>query len=130
MPDSSPPASSTAVPEDHLHLLAEEIALSLPAVEEVLSDVVAATAADLGRSCGITYRARYGNITVASSDGRANALDELQYGFGAGPCLEAMHTRPNRAGAKHDDGAALGRLSDAGTGRRGARVDLAASDGR
>jgi GAF domain-containing protein len=43
-------------------------------------------------SCGITMRYDANTITVASSDERANALDETQYRNHAGPCLEAMQT--------------------------------------
>jgi GAF domain-containing protein len=45
-----------------------------------------------GVSVGIT--ARYGGsvLTVASSDDRAELLDETQYRNGGGPCLEALHT--------------------------------------
>lgn len=45
-----------------------------------------------GVSVGIT--ARYGGsvLTVASSDGRAELLDETQYRNGGGPCLEALQT--------------------------------------
>jgi GAF domain-containing protein len=85
------PADQTAVPETLL-LLAEEIVLDLPAVDHLLQDAARSAAANIGLSCGITYLARYGVVTVASSDERARAVDEIQYGVGAGPCLEALRT--------------------------------------
>jgi GAF domain-containing protein len=80
-------------PPESLQLLAEEVVLDLPAVELVLSNAARAAAAGVGLSCGITYLTRYGVFTVASSDERANAVDEMQYGAGDGPCLEALHSR-------------------------------------
>lgn len=43
-------------------------------------------------SCGITMRRDGRPLTVASSDERAERVDEVQYGAGEGPCLEALHT--------------------------------------
>jgi GAF domain-containing protein len=77
---------------DSLQLLAEELVLELPEIDELLVDAARAAAAGVGLSCGITYVARYGVITVASSDEQANAVDEMQYGSGDGPCLEALRT--------------------------------------
>jgi GAF domain-containing protein len=82
-----------AEPSDALLLLAEEVVLDLPAVEQLLLDAARAAAAGVGLSCGITYVARYGVLTVASSDERANGVDEIQYGADEGPCLEALRTR-------------------------------------
>jgi GAF domain-containing protein len=75
-----------------LHLLAEEVVLALPAVEQVLQEAAVAAAVGTEHSCGITYVSLYGVLTVASSDQLANAVDELQYGSGDGPCLESMRT--------------------------------------
>lgn len=86
------PDTSAFQPDSPLQLLAEEVVLELPAVEQTLTDAVHAAAAGVGLSCGITYRARYGVVTVASSDDRASAVDEIQYGAGHGPCLEALQT--------------------------------------
>jgi putative methionine-R-sulfoxide reductase with GAF domain len=77
---------------DQLRLLAEELVLALPAVEDALDEVARTAASVVGRSCGITYLTRYGVLTVASSDSLANAVDELQYGTGDGPCLQALRT--------------------------------------
>ncbi len=43
-------------------------------------------------SCGITLRRDRGATTVASSDSRANQVDEIQYGHDEGPCLRALTT--------------------------------------
>jgi GAF domain-containing protein len=85
-------STSFEQPSAQLRLLAEELVLALPAVEDALDDVARTAAAVVGRSCGITYLTQYGVLTVASSDSIANAVDELQYGNGDGPCLEALRT--------------------------------------
>ncbi|MCC9197230.1 GAF and ANTAR domain-containing protein [Arthrobacter sp. zg-Y820] len=44
--------------------------------------------------CGITLqRSRNHQFTVASSDGEALQLDEIQYAFGDGPCLDAIRVQ-------------------------------------
>ncbi len=43
-------------------------------------------------SCGITTIVKGRPTSVATSDPRAAALDEAQYAFGSGPCLEAIDT--------------------------------------
>ena len=43
-------------------------------------------------SCGITLRRDGQPMTVAASGDLANQVDELQYGRGVGPCLQALHT--------------------------------------
>jgi len=112
------PDGSAGAPPESLQLLAEEVVLDLPAVEQLLSQAANAAAAGVGLSCGITYVARYGVITVASSDARANAVDEIQYGAGEGPCLEAL-----RAGE-------MVRVDDLATeGRWGGYRDLALQAG-
>jgi len=45
-----------------------------------------------GLSCGITMRYDGNVTTVASSDDRAERLDETQYRNNGGPCLQAMDT--------------------------------------
>jgi GAF domain-containing protein len=90
MADQASPQSGRS---ESLRLLAEDLVLELPAVDELLVDAARAAAGGMGLSCGITYVARYGVITVASSDEHAYAVDEIQYGLNVGPCLEALHTR-------------------------------------
>lgn len=87
------PALPQSGRSESLRLLAEELVLDLPAVDELLVEAARAAATGVGLSCGITYVARYGVITVASSDEHAHAVDEIQYGLSVGPCLEALHTR-------------------------------------
>ncbi|MEX5710186.1 GAF and ANTAR domain-containing protein [Parafrankia sp. FMc6] len=43
-------------------------------------------------SCGITLRRDHQPYTVATSDELAEQLDEVQYGGGQGPCLDALRT--------------------------------------
>jgi len=43
-----------------------------------------------GIYCGITLVRRKKSVTIASSDGNARVLDELQNAFGDGPCLTAI----------------------------------------
>lgn len=93
MADPNDTASAEFTFSEHLQLLAEEALFGVPAVDEALIDAAQAAAASVELSCGITYVARYGVVTVASSDARANAVDELQYGAGDGPCLEALRNR-------------------------------------
>ena len=50
-------------------------------------DVIATMSA-----CGITLRREGKPTTVTSSDALALRIDELQYGGGVGPCLQALHT--------------------------------------
>lgn len=56
---------------------------------------VAILAADVftpAASCGITLRRDSQLVTAAASSDTANQVDELQYGRGVGPCLQALHT--------------------------------------
>lgn len=86
------PGTTGGEPSDAPLWLAEDVVLDLPAVEQLLLDAARSAAAGVGLSCGITYVARYGVLTVASSDERANTVDEIQYGIDEGPCLEAVRT--------------------------------------
>jgi GAF domain-containing protein len=69
----------------------QALLLSFADVDEFLQDL-AALAADVvtGASAGITTRYRGNVLTVASSDERADLLDETQYRNGGGPCLSAL----------------------------------------
>jgi GAF domain-containing protein len=53
---------------------------------------LAATGVHPSASCGITARRDGQPITVASSDERAELVDEVQYGVDSGPCLEALRS--------------------------------------
>ncbi len=88
--DSSPEAPSFALLSQLQSLL-----LSTVDVSEFLTDLAVLSTQVISAepvSCGIT--ARYGAhmLTVASSDARAERLDETQYEGGAGPCLQALNT--------------------------------------
>jgi GAF domain-containing protein len=54
--------------------------------------VLAAGMVDPPMSCGITVRRDGRPLTVASSDVRANSLDESQYAVSEGPCLHTLET--------------------------------------
>lgn len=61
-------------------------------VQGFLTDLAAVAAAALTGSCGITMRRGTGPLTVASSDARSLAVDEVQYDLDQGPCLQALST--------------------------------------
>lgn len=90
--DRSVAARTLTPARDERFAMAEELLLQLTVVQEVLTDTASAAAATVGRCCGITYRSNFGVLTVASSDATANAVDELQYSAGQGPCLQALRT--------------------------------------
>jgi GAF domain-containing protein len=72
----------------------QQILLTSDNLDEFLQQLttltVAAISSDL--SCGITMRRDHRPITVASSDARADQVDEIQYGQGTGPCLNSLDT--------------------------------------
>jgi GAF domain-containing protein len=85
---------------DHSHTLTsavaelQELLLSTTDVQQFLDDLSLVAAATMGddTSCGITLSRDGRPVTVASSDGRASELDEVQYGHDDGPCLHSMRT--------------------------------------
>jgi GAF domain-containing protein len=72
----------------------QALLLSTGGVEEFLQKVadLAASRVTDGLSCGITLQPGGRPLTVASSDGLAATVDEVQYGIDKGPCLHAMRT--------------------------------------
>ncbi len=80
------PPGGTGVPE------LVSLLLTTRSVEEFLTGLAAAAAELLTVSCGITMRRNSESLTVASSDALAAAVDEVQYGKGEGPCLQALAT--------------------------------------
>jgi GAF domain-containing protein len=74
----------------------QDLMLSNESVDQFLDDLASLSSRVLGDSvevqCGVTYRHRNLATTVACSSDEARALDEIQYGFGDGPCLHAIST--------------------------------------
>jgi len=72
----------------------QAVMLSARGIESFLQQLseLATGAADQSISCGITARRDGRPLTVASSDERANALDESQYAVAEGPCLHSLAT--------------------------------------
>jgi GAF domain-containing protein len=67
-----------------LHNLLEQIS--------VLAARSASAVAGVDAYCGITISSEHGAYTVAASDARAAAVDEVQYANGDGPCLQSLRT--------------------------------------
>jgi GAF domain-containing protein len=72
----------------------QNLLLDGPDVAGFLQQLATLSAALIPRtSCGVTMRSNHQVATVASSDEFAMQLDEIRYGHGEGPCLQAMRTR-------------------------------------
>ena len=72
----------------------QELLLATDTLQEFLGEVASRAAAEVspGLSCGLTARSDGRPLTIASSDGYANMLDQLQYRLEQGPCLTTLHT--------------------------------------
>jgi GAF domain-containing protein len=71
----------------------QSLLLTSPSLDAFLDDVAGLAAGVVpGASCGITIRRNGQPLTVASSDERAEKVDEVQYGAGEGPCLDTLRT--------------------------------------
>ena len=71
----------------------QSLLLDSPSLDAFLTDVAKLAAAVVpSASCGITARRDGRPLTVASSDARAEEVDEVQYGADEGPCLETLRT--------------------------------------
>lgn len=73
-----------------------ELVLDSPEITSFLTELAIMTASCLSTQdnlieCGVTVVREKKPAAVASSDARAASLDELQNGFGEGPCLTALH---------------------------------------
>lgn len=66
--------------------------LNTEGIEGFLTELSTLAAATLAASCGITVTLAGRTLTVAASDALAAAVDEVQYGEGQGPCLQALDT--------------------------------------
>ncbi|MFJ7151512.1 GAF and ANTAR domain-containing protein [Streptomyces sp. NPDC100445] len=58
-------------------------------LQHLIDDAVEVSGAD---GCGVTLRRRQRPLTVVSTGGVADKLDEKQYGQDDGPCLQALRT--------------------------------------
>ena len=66
--------------------------LETPDVNEFLTGLATPAASIIpNTSCGITLHRDRELVTVATSDDIAMGVDEIQYGRGQGPCLQALH---------------------------------------
>lgn len=72
----------------------QDLVLECADVADLLNELAAFSATTLSVHtellCGVTLIRRRRPATVATSGGRVHVLDELQYGAGEGPCLEAL----------------------------------------
>ncbi|TLM72978.1 GAF and ANTAR domain-containing protein [Pseudarthrobacter sp. NamB4] len=72
----------------------QDLVLRTEDVDELLNELAVFSATSLSGHndllCGVTLLRRKKPTTVATSDPRVRALDEVQYGFGDGPCLAAV----------------------------------------
>ncbi|KRF21059.1 hypothetical protein ASG90_01200 [Nocardioides sp. Soil797] len=88
-----PPPDETREQPESFGLL-ESLLLTADGIEAFLQELVGQSSAliEPAMSCGITTQYDGQPLTVASSDGKAAALDEAQYALDEGPCLHAMRT--------------------------------------
>lgn len=84
-------------PSDHsMSDYMQDLVLEMPDVEAFLNELARFSARKLTDSenevlCGITLRRNRRSSTVASSSELAQQMDEVQYAFGAGPCMSASY---------------------------------------
>jgi GAF domain-containing protein len=86
-------ARAGSAAEDEQRLL--ELVLDSPEIASFLTELAIMTASCLSSQddfveCGVTVLRDKRPAVVASSDARAASLDEIQNGFGDGPCLTAL----------------------------------------
>ena len=89
----SPPSDRFSAPDLVQTFSAlQSLLLTAQGIDEFLTEVakLAAGVVKPSASCGITIRRHGQPLTVASSDSRAEQVDEVQYGAGTGPCLESL----------------------------------------
>jgi GAF domain-containing protein len=72
----------------------QDLVLESADVDELLTELATFSASSLSHNgdllCRVTLMRRKKPTTVATSDPSVLALDELQYGYGDGPCLAAL----------------------------------------
>jgi GAF domain-containing protein len=71
-----------------------DLMIATPSMDKFLNDLARLATGVIAppASCGITLAQADQPLTVASSGPLAAHVDEVQYGHGEGPCLQAMHT--------------------------------------
>ena len=92
-PTGAIPPEPTALPDlVHAFSALQLLMVTAPGVEDFLTELsgLAARIVDPAGSCGITLRRENSPLTIASSDELAEAVDQVQYDSGAGPCLESL----------------------------------------
>lgn len=89
-------APEPTTPSDLVHAFSalQLLLLTTPGVEDFLAELagLAARTVDPPGSCGITLRRDNTPLIIASSDERAEAIDQAQYEAGSGPCLTSLVT--------------------------------------
>lgn len=85
-------SSQAAGAEALYHLLSEEHELG-EFLDSLAAIASAELAGDIAMECGITLERRKRTAVVGSSSPRARLMDEVQAGYGDGPCLHAQETR-------------------------------------
>ena len=82
-------------PFDHSSLVELQALLlesgTLRAFLDRLAQLTAQTLPE-GSSCGVTVRQNSHAVTLAASDEQTRRIDQLQYDFGEGPCLDTLAT--------------------------------------
>ena len=90
-----PPTADRSTPDLVQALSAlQSLLLNAQGVEAFLTEMAKLAAAVVlpPAACGVTIRRDGRPLTVASSDERAEQVDEVQYGADQGPCLETLET--------------------------------------
>lgn len=89
-PAALPPLPDLAVAYHDL----QQLLLTTPQLDAFLAGLASLAAEVIPpvSSCAIMLRRGGEPITVTASDALARRLDEMQYGRGVGPCLQALHT--------------------------------------
>lgn len=91
---TGPRSPEPTVLPDLLHAFSalQLLVVSAPGVEGFLTELagLAARVVEPAGSCGISLRRDNSPLTIASSDPRAEAVDQAQYDSGAGPCLDSL----------------------------------------
>ena len=87
-------SESTASPAQSFSEHLQELVLSSADVEQFLHELARISARSLSEPgdevlCGVTLLRRRKAATIASSSAKAQAMDEIQYTFGDGPCMTA-----------------------------------------